>query len=167
MVQGSIAQSWVLLSWSSFIHCFDSRLWVCRAGSFLRYQSAVRPWLHILESVVWKNFIWCMDLKRACLKILMNRYTSASNVTNIKLMCTLKWMWNRNWWLKANSAGSYNALMLLASVLWHCCLSGRKNIQPVKSWVMRCWHGYLSGAKCKWFAYGAADSFATHHLLLL
>ena len=24
--------------------------------------------------------------------------------------------------------------------------------------VMRCWHGYLSGAKCKWYAYGSADS---------
>jgi len=23
-----------------------------------------------------------------------------------------------------------------------------------KNWVTRCWHGYLSGASCKWFAYG-------------
>jgi len=23
------------------------------------------------------------------------------------------------------------------------------------------WHGYLSGAKCKWFAYGPADATAT------
>jgi len=26
---------------------------------------------------------------------------------------------------------------------------------------MRCWCGYLSGAKCKWFAYGPADATAT------
>jgi len=25
---------------------------------------------------------------------------------------------------------------------------------------MRCWHSYLSGAKCKWFAYGPADATA-------
>jgi len=25
---------------------------------------------------------------------------------------------------------------------------------------------YLSGARCKWFAYGPADAIATHHLLL-
>jgi len=29
-----------------------------------------------------------------------------------------------------------------------------------KNWVMRCWHGYLSGAKCKWFAYVPADASA-------
>ena len=32
------------------------------------------------------------------------------------------------------------------SVLWHCWLGGRKGIRPVKNWVVRCWHGYLSGA---------------------
>jgi len=26
--------------------------------------------------------------------------------------------------------------------------------------VMRCWHCYLSGAKCKWFAYGPSDATA-------
>jgi len=29
------------------------------------------------------------------------------------------------------------------SVLWHCWLSGRKRIRPVKNWVVRYWHGYL------------------------
>ena len=26
---------------------------------------------------------------------------------------------------------------------------------------MTCWHGYLSGVRCKWFAYGPADATAT------
>jgi len=30
-----------------------------------------------------------------------------------------------------------------------------------KNWVMRCWRGYLSGVKCKWFAYGPDDATAT------
>jgi len=30
-----------------------------------------------------------------------------------------------------------------------------------KNWVVRCWHDYLSGARCKWFAYGPADATAT------
>ena len=30
-----------------------------------------------------------------------------------------------------------------------------------KNWVMRCWYGYLSGMRCKWFAYGPADVTAT------
>jgi len=30
-----------------------------------------------------------------------------------------------------------------------------------KNWVMRYRHGYLSGARCKWFAYGPANATAT------
>ena len=53
----------------------------------------------------------------------------------------------------------------LPSVLWRCWLSGRKGIRPVKNWVVGCWHGYLSGARCR-LAYGSADATATHCLLL-
>jgi len=31
--------------------------------------------------------------------------------------------------------------------------------------VVGCWHGYLSGARCR-FAYGPVDATATHYLLL-
>ena len=50
--------------------------------------------------------------------------------------------------------------LLFPLVFWHSWLGVRKSIQPVKI-VMRCWHGYLSGARCKWFAYGPADATAT------
>ena len=53
----------------------------------------------------------------------------------------------------------------LASVLWRCWLGGRKGIRPVKNWLVRCWHSYLSGARCR-LAYGPADATATHCLLL-
>ena len=52
------------------------------------------------------------------------------------------------------------------SVLWRCWLGGRKGIRPVKNWVVGCWHGYLSGARCR-LAYGPADATTTHCLLLL
>ena len=44
------------------------------------------------------------------------------------------------------------------SVLWHCLLDVRKSIRLVKNWVMRWWHGYLSGASegymiCIWFSW--------------
>jgi len=51
-------------------------------------------------------------------------------------------------------------LFLLPSVLWHCWLGGRKGIQPVKYWAVGCWHGYLSGARCR-LASGPADATAT------
>ena len=53
----------------------------------------------------------------------------------------------------------------LPSVLWHCWLGGRKGIRPVKNWVVGCWCGYLSGARCR-LAYGPADATTTHCLLL-
>jgi len=42
-------------------------------------------------------------------------------------------------------------------MLWRCWLGGRKGIWPVKHWVVGCWHGYLSGARCR-LAYGLADA---------
>ena len=36
----------------------------------------------------------------------------------------------------------------IPSVLWHCWLGGRKGIRPVKNWVVGCWCGCLSGARC-------------------
>ena len=42
---------------------------------------------------------------------------------------------------------SHIDLLSLPSVLW--CLDGRKGIQPVKNWAVGCWHGYLSGARCR------------------
>jgi len=54
----------------------------------------------------------------------------------------------------------------MPSVLWRCWLSSRKGIWPVKNWVVGFWHGYLSGARCR-FAYGPADVTATHYLFLV
>jgi len=51
-------------------------------------------------------------------------------------------------------------LFFKSSVLWHCWLGGRKGIRHVKlsREVLR---SYLSGARCKWFAYGPCDATAT------
>ena len=54
---------------------------------------------------------------------------------------------------------------LLPSVLWCCWSGGRKGTRPVKNWVMWCWRGYLSGARCR-LAYGSADATATQFLLI-
>ena len=43
----------------------------------------------------------------------------------------------------------------LPSVLWCCWLGGRKGTEPAKHWVVGCWRGYLSGARCR-LAYGSA-----------
>ena len=53
----------------------------------------------------------------------------------------------------------------MPSVPWRCWLCGRKGIRPVKNWVVGCWRGYLSRARCR-LANGPADATATHCLLL-
>ena len=59
----------------------------------------------------------------------------------------------------------YHFVEWYTSVLWRCWLGGRKGIRPLKNWVVGCWHGYLSGARCR-LAHGPADATATHCLLL-
>jgi len=48
-------------------------------------------------------------------------------------------------------------------------LVGRQEGHPackkLSGGVLGCWHGYLSGARCR-LAYGPADATATHCLLL-
>ena len=48
---------------------------------------------------------------------------------------------------------AFSASMLLA---WR-----QEGHQACKNWVVQYWHGYLSRARCKWFAYGPADATAT------
>jgi len=41
-------------------------------------------------------------------------------------------------------------------------LVGRQEENPAcKKWVMWCWCGYLSGVRCRLFAYGSADDTAS------
>jgi len=66
---------------------------------------------------------------------------------------------SRIWWWQ----WQINLLLLqksMPSVLWHCWFGIVKSIWPVKNWVMRCWHGYLSAVRYKWFAHGSADATA-------
>jgi len=47
--------------------------------------------------------------------------------------------------------------LFIPSVHWCCWLGSKTGIQPVKHWVVGYWRDYLSGARCKWFAYSPAD----------
>ena len=55
--------------------------------------------------------------------------------------------WSKIW--LNGSEPTYYFFVILPSVLWRCWLGGRKGIRPVKNWVVRCWHGYLSGVRCR------------------
>ena len=67
------------------------------------------------------------------------------------------------------SAGNANVLIRWAAKIKHILIAyflsaltllvgWLESIWPVKNWVMGSWCGYLSGAKCNWFAYGPPDA---------
>jgi len=64
-------------------------------------------------------------------------------------------------WRSRITVWKSNLFERLPLVLWHCWMGGRKSIRPVKNWVVGYLHGYMSGARCKWSAYGPADVTAT------
>jgi len=103
---------------------------------------------------------WCKDEDNIKLPIIVKSQKLAKAVTdNHKTK-------NDQEYKPANWYEIYNSIIyLLPSVLWHSWLGDRKGIRPVKNRVVGCWHGYLSGAMCR-FAYGPADATATHCLLL-
>ena len=45
---------------------------------------------------------------------------------------------------------------------------GRQEGHPAckKNWVVRCWRGYLSAARCRLFAYGPADATASQNSII-
>jgi len=84
---------------------------------------------------------------------------------NCDLMTRCGWSYDYYFSTNLLQSALKGFLKINASVLWHCWLGSRKGIEPVKNWVVGCWHGYLYGARCR-FAYGPADAIATHYLLL-
>ena len=59
------------------------------------------------------------------------------------------------------ATAQYPLSITYSEQLWQCWLGGWKSIWQIKMWVMWCWHGYLSVAGCKWFAYSPADAIVT------
>ena len=54
--------------------------------------------------------------------------------------------------MSIDELASFSALILLVGC--------QEEHQACKNWVMRCWCGYLCGARCRLFAYGPADATA-------
>jgi len=92
---------------------------------------------------------------------------------------SLRSPWKPRWYVVTSTAPQMTSRTMqlsavhvrtpLPSVLWHCVVWRHQEEHPAcKNWVMRCWCGYVSGARCRLFAYGPADATAIskpHHLL--
>jgi len=108
--------------------------------SFARMQLIVKTF----SSVLFYSLSW------PCLALVLSVKPSGSSFVawnSLRYSCQVCW-------------AELSAVFLVFSSLTLCV--GRQEEHPAcRYWVMRCWRGYLSAARCKWFAYCSADATAT------
>jgi len=106
---------------------------------------------------------------RQCLKVIFGNQSkmlcSRRGFVGDGKICTSEFQSGILWTISLHDFSYYSPGLYVPSVLWCWWLGGRKGIRPVKNWVVGCWHGYLSGARCG-LAYGPADATATNCLML-
>ena len=118
----------------------------------------------------WARSSACTSCRSWCCRHPSSRsvdsWTDTLHQTHMRTQCRrMHWM-NRTggqcvakpghlWWHYATLLHAFSALTLLV---------GRQEGHPAcKKLSGGCWHGYLSGARCR-LAYGPADATATHYL---
>ena len=112
----------------------------------------------------------CIQLFRYCWE------GESQKTSDTSPTCFLSGIQASHWWRRKSQ--SFNLIWFCDQryVLCTCSafsaltlLVGHQEEHPAcKHWLMRCWCGYLSGARCRLFAYGPADATAIpkpHHLL--
>ena len=154
-----------------------------------RLQSFVDPRNHILHIVggahwwfLVNTMDWSVQRWRCCLSLpllllLFCLLVLAVPVINCTLLGTVHCPTYKSFTLSTDAATGAISDVLNRSdvlnifgadmtVLWHCWLCISKSIWPVKNWVMRCRSSYLSGVRCRLFAYGPADATASQNPII-
>jgi len=149
---------WMFLLVPAYPGCPGSKA-VKRSSLLLLY------WCHVLEQMLfcsyfcsW-NFVIVIPLFIECgnffrFLLYWKAVLVSSSIHTLFLLQSL-------WWHRHTQLFIGPSVNQDLSVLWCCWLGVRKSIRPRKNWVMRCWCGYLSGARCRLFAYGPADATAS------
>ena len=90
----------------------------------------------------------CKKVINALCKCNVKSCSCNGSQLSLYLSQILEWH-SKNMWEMSPSEYVLHYKKVVPSVLWRCWLGGRKGIRPVKNWVVRCWRGYLSGARCR------------------
>ena len=116
-----------------------------------------------LETCLWKPCDWVLYLGGLSF-LVKNKVLVNVEIFNRYLLLSLAVLFHA----LPNLYKSYKLVFpfFCPSMLWRCWLGVRKSIRPVNFWVMRCWCGYLSGARCRLFAYGPADATASQNPII-
>ena len=124
----------------------------CQVGCNKLNHSHTRPFNGPLSGTTWvsryqkgKTNLWRqLGHMQVCTSLQTDNHASTPPLSFLQAICSCAFI------NKLNQSP-------LPLVLWHCWLGGRKGIRSVKNWVVGCWHGYLSGARCR-LACGPADA---------
>jgi len=123
-------------------------------GKWLNYLS--KHLFHYSNNSQFYNFD--IDLIQGTAKQSSSQQTRCNNFTAAKLDNGFKFNMFIFWNLWSLSRCAFGALTLL---------TGHWKEHPVcKNWLMRCWCGYLSGARCRLYAYGPADATASQNPII-
>jgi len=101
---------------------------------------------------------------RVRIRRVQNWLSTAADLVSLQPITSWRWR-ARDRWTRRDDFVVGHFRSVHAAVLWRCWLGGSNDIRPVKNWVVGCWRGYLSGARCR-LAYGPTDATVTHCLLL-
>ena len=143
-----------------WVTCVPSVLWRCWLGGRKGIRPVKKQWwgagvvicleqgadLHMAQLIPLPLTVSCFSKIQICFTFLVPAHLGSPGKRAVKRVCVC-------------------VLLLMPLVLWRCWLGGNKGIRAVKKWVVDCWCGYLSGARCR-LASGPADATATHCLLL-
>jgi len=148
--------------WQNCRQAYNSVVWVVvSAGSFLGHAVDEGKWVTELTVSV-------------CRLTSLTFCAASSRASETFTRCCTRVPWSLDSWsprFQSNVSFIHrrNSLILfyVPSVLRCCLLGVRMGIRP-KKWVMKCCCGYLSGVRCRLFAYDPADATASlrpRHLL--
>ena len=133
---------------------------------YQRTKGQYKTSLHQTARHLW-NKTRCISMVGLWINSTSDTYCFSGSLSSDYLVTIIMWcvISIKRWLIGTGVCVVHLNVCLLPSVLWHCWLGSRKGIRPAKNWVVGCWHGYLSGARCR-LAYSPADATATHCLLL-
>ena len=153
------------------LHCITR----CRFSYVLSTVFFCRYWYVVIDLIDKQTVSFCASVTCSSGFSLTSHLCSFSDVTfhvfmTYALHCSSPY--HLIPWSIARWSSDFSVTVILFKIKNFCAFSaltllvGRQEGHPVvKNWVVRCWCGYLSGARCR-LAYGPADVTATHCLLL-
>ena len=104
-----------------------------------KLSGGLLAWLSVwseVQTCIWPSWCHCHSLSLA----------------SVKSRLVLPF-WYQLTWVVLEKGPLNGCVCIIFSACAFSALGGRKGIRPVKNWAVGCWHGYLSGARCR-LAYG-------------